>query len=487
MAALRSSHWQLWRRSAAAARLPAPAASWAARRLLAHDADPSSTGDFRSFSAPPIALSEYQERRERLVARMLPRSVAIVPGAGWPLMSADVHYRFRQDTELSYLCPESRYAAALLVHVDDAGVARTTAVVPPRDPDRELWDGRRLSLDEAVAAFGVDDAISTLQLHSILTGLGKDVQHLYFSGRRHRNGPHSMQIQHALKNFSFASMHCLDQELHHLRIIKSPAEIAIMRAAGAIGALSMVTAMQATAPGVSENSLDAVLEFSSRSWGGANLLPYAPVVAGGVRATTLHYVANDQILRDSELVLVDSGADYRGYASDITRTWPVSGTFTEPQAKLYDAVLNVLLAVTAACESCAQQRLSLGDLQQLAVTLMTDQLKHIGLISSSATAAEVIGRTRRLFPHAISHFLGMDVHDTSSRPMSTPLREGMVFTIEPGIYVPDSDEFPKEYRGLGVRIEDDIAISERGYEVLTESCPKTIEDVEAVLATGRSA
>ena len=244
-----------------------------------------------------------------------------------------------------------------------------------------------------------------------------------------------------------------------------------MRNAAAVSSSAMVTAMRATQPGMNERQLDALLEYEVRRRG-ATSLAYPPVVAGGARANTLHYVRNDQLLRAGDLLLVDAGAEYAGYCADITRVWPVDGRFSEPQAAVYNAVLAVQETCLAALQAGAVD--SFRALEETARAVLGTELEKLGLVRPSMPSAARRETLYRLMPHAIGHYIGMDVHDCSTVSTMAPrLVAGVALTVEPGIYIPDLDGFPAELRGLGVRIEDDVVIcAGGGVEVLTASCPK---------------
>ncbi|KAL2919363.1 aminopeptidase [Polyrhizophydium stewartii] len=262
-----------------------------------------------------------------------------------------------------------------------------------------------------------------------------------------------------------------------LRLYKSPAEIQVMRQAGRITGRAFVEAMRATKPGTTEHQLSAVLEFHLRMQG-ADGFAYVPVVAGGRNALTLHYVQNKQMLRDGDLVLVDAGGEYGHYASDVTRTWPVNGKFTAAQKKLYESVLRVQKHIIKQCTEAA--RTTLDQLQYETAGMLQEE------ISALLGRPVSMGEMNALYPHHVSHWLGMDVHDTGSVSRSTRLSEGMVVTIEPGLYIPDSPNYPPEFRGVGIRIEDDVAVggpSTHGAPViLSVDAPKEVVDIEAVMA-----
>ncbi|XP_035166999.1 xaa-Pro aminopeptidase 3-like, partial [Oxyura jamaicensis] len=221
-------------------------------------------------------------------------------------------------------------------------------------------------------------------------------------------------------------------------------------------------------------------EFECRARG-ADILAYPPVVAGGNRSNTLHYVKNNQLIKDGELVLLDGGCESSCYVSDITRTWPVNGRFTKPQAELYQAVLDI----QKSCLSLCSPGVSLENIYSLMLSLIGQKLKDLGILKSSVTESQFFKAVRKYCPHHVGHYLGMDVHDTPDMSRSLPLQPGMVITIEPGLYIPEDDmNAPERFRGIGVRIEDDVVIAEDSPLILSADCPKEIYDIEQIC--GRS-
>ncbi|MBN3323454.1 XPP3 aminopeptidase, partial [Atractosteus spatula] len=249
-----------------------------------------------------------------------------------------------------------------------------------------------------------------------------------------------------------------------------------MREAGRITSEAFKKTMAASRANIDEAYLYAKFDFECRAHG-ANFLAYPPVVAGGNRANTLHYVSNNQIIKDGEMVLLDGGCEYFGYVSDVTRTWPVSGRFSPPQAELYQAVLDI----QGACLALCSPGVSLDSIYSHMLRLLGARLKDLGIISSRAGDADTHRAARRYCPHHVGHYLGMDVHDTPDLSRAQPLRPGMAITIEPGLYIPEDDSScPERFRGMGVRIEDDVVIreEEKGPLVLSADTPKTMEEIE---------
>uniref|UniRef100_A0A8C7XCQ5 X-prolyl aminopeptidase 3, mitochondrial n=1 Tax=Oryzias sinensis TaxID=183150 RepID=A0A8C7XCQ5_9TELE len=267
--------------------------------------------------------------------------------------------------------------------------------------------------------------------------------------------------------------------VHSLRALKSSAEVALMQEAGRITAQAFRRTMALCGGEVDEAVLFAKFDFENRI-NGANFLAYPPVVAGGNRANTLHYINNNQIIKEGEMVLLDGGCEFFGYVSDITRTWPVNGKFSPIQAELYEAVLEV----QHSCLSLCSPGVSLDHIYSTMLALLGRQLKRLGILKAGASDADALKAARRYCPHHVGHYLGMDVHDTPELSRSQPLQPGMVITIEPGLYISeDNEEAPKHFRGLGVRIEDDVVIRDKGGPlILSSDAPKSIADVEKACA-----
>ncbi|KAJ3162434.1 hypothetical protein HDU86_004915 [Geranomyces michiganensis] len=358
--------------------------------------------------------------------------------------------------------------------------------VRPRDTSREIWDGPRAGLEGAKRYFGADEAreIDTLPayINSLASSPAGPVYTDLSLGPKlsSRDSSITSMLRNSILGSSgqhTAAFEPLKPLLNDLRLSKSPAETAVMRQAGRITGRAFVDMMKATKPGVGEHDLWAVAEHSVKRRG-ASRLAYVPVVAGGKNALTIHYVLNDQLLDDGTMVLVDAGGEYGGYASDVTRTWPVNGKFSKEQRALYNAVLRVQRTCIAKCSGDAA--VSLDDLQREAFELLRGECST--LFGRTLSNKEM----NRLYPHHVGHWLGLDVHDTQSVHRTTRLQPGMVVTIEPALYIPDSPDFPEAYRGIGVRIEDDVVVGgkETGWAptVLSVEAPKEVEDIEAVMA-----
>uniref|UniRef100_A0A671NZX3 X-prolyl aminopeptidase 3, mitochondrial n=1 Tax=Sinocyclocheilus anshuiensis TaxID=1608454 RepID=A0A671NZX3_9TELE len=423
---------------------------------------------------PGLTQTEFEFRRQRL-ASLIKMQAERLTGSGassnsshivivlsHPIryMTNDIPYPFHQNQDFLYLTGIMEPDSTLVMY-GSGKPDQAVLFVPRRDPSRELWDGPRSGKDGAAALTGLERVHSTEELGVVLKSL-KGGTIWYNSSQPCHPHLHQNHVLPLLEGGQLTKS--LRPLTHSLRAIKSPAEVALMKAAGRITAQAFKKTMAMTKGDIDETVLYAKFDFECRAHG-ANFLAYPPVVAGGNRANTLHYINNNQIVKDGEMVLLDGGCEYFGYVSDITRTWPVNGKFSPAQRELYEAVLEVQLA----CLSQCNPGISLDYIYSTMLTL---------LARSSHAAA------RQFCPHHVGHYLGMDVHDTPELSRSQPLQPGMVITIEPGLYISEDDSScPERFRGLGVRIEDDVVIQEHGGPlILSANTPKTIAEVERACA-----
>uniref|UniRef100_A0A8C7EDN6 Xaa-Pro aminopeptidase 3 n=1 Tax=Nothoprocta perdicaria TaxID=30464 RepID=A0A8C7EDN6_NOTPE len=438
---------------------------------------------------PGLSQVEYALRRHKLMSLIqkeahgqdgLDHTVILLSNPTY-YMSNDIPYIFHQDTNFLYLCgfqePDS-----ILVLQSIPGKAlpshKAILFVPSRDPSRELWDGPRSGPDGAVALTGVDEAYTVEEFRHLVTKLKGESNMIWYDlAKPVHTQLHSDYLQPLAEMKARSQNHIqgVRRLVQNLRLIKSPAEIERMKIAGQVTAEALIETMFASKSPVDEAFLYAKFEFECRARG-ADILAYPPVVAGGNRSNTLHYVKNNQLIKDGELVLLDGGCESSCYVSDITRTWPINGRFTEPQAELYQAVLDI----QKSCLSLCSPGVSLENIYSLMLSLVGQKLKELGILKTKLEIA-----VRKYCPHHVGHYLGMDVHDTPDISRSLPLQPGMVITIEPGLYIPEDDaSAPARFRGIGVRIEDDVVITEDAPLVLSADCPKELEHIEHIC--GRS-
>lgn len=440
---------------------------------------------------PGLTQTEYELRRHKLAsliaaqaARLDPTSpkngtlsshIAVILSHPTRYMTNDIPYPFHQNQDFLYLTgilePDCALVLCCLPRPEKA-----ILFVPRRDPARELWDGPRSGRDGASALTGVERVHSTEELGLVLKTLKGST--VWYDGSPSCHPQlHQAHMRPLLEGGPMVRP--LRPLIHSLRAIKSHGEVALMREAGRITAQAFKRTMSMSRGDVDEALLYAKFDFECRAHG-ANFLAYPPVVAGGNRANTLHYISNNQIVKNGEMVLLDGGCEYFGYVSDVTRTWPVNGKFSPAQAELYEAVLEV----QKACLSLCSPGVSLDHIYSSMLALLGGKLRDLGVIPRTASDADAGKAARRYCPHHVGHYLGMDVHDTPELSRSQPLQPGMAITIEPGLYISENDDgCPERFRGLGVRIEDDVVIREEGGPlILSADTPKTIPDIESICA-----
>ena len=437
---------------------------------------------------PGIAASEYAERRAALAALLPDRSVALFACAPLSYMSHDVPFPFHQDVDLLYLCGFQEHASLLAcVKPGPSAAPRWHLFVKPTCPNKALWDGPTAGVDGARRHFLPDgEAHDVARVGDVLRReLRVDDQAAVFYEAGGDPALHQA-LQPLLSTCAArgAAPRSPRPLVQSLRLKKSPAEQELMRRAARLSTRSFGAVMHgsqhAARRGLSEAAVAAHFEFECRL-NGAERLAYPSVVAGGENATVLHYMHNDAALEPDTMLLMDAGASLHGYASDITRTWPLSGRFSAAQRDLYEAVLDVNQRVIAACR--ADGATSLNSLHRYSVQCTFDNLVALGVLRRDDPHA--LARCQRWYPHAIGHWLGLDVHDTPAVSSNVPLEPAMVVTVEPGLYfgVDDADA-PAWCRGIGIRIEDDVLVAPPGEaaEVLSRDVPKEPGEVERLMA-----
>ncbi len=431
-------------------------------------------------------MTHYQNRRQRLLDAMPAESLAILPGASLVTRSRDTEYPFRQNSDFWYLTGFNEPDAWLVLHKT---TEKTTShvFVLPKDPKQEVWTGRRLGPEAAPQQLGVDQAWSVEQLdEQLATWLG-GVNSVWMPFDDAALYPRWLSWRSlALKKGQRKA--CLPQQLVDLsgwlaeqRLIKDEQEQALMRRAAEISAQAHVQVMRTCRPGLFEYQLQAQLEafFVDQ---GASGPAYASIVGSGANACILHYIDNQKRLEAGELVLIDAGAEYQGYAGDITRTFPVSGRFSPPQRQLYDWVL----AANEAAIALVRPGVTLEAIHQKVLAVLTEGLLSLGLIQGDLNVCLEQEAWRPFFMHGTGHWLGLDVHDVGRyRQQGQPraLQRGMVLTIEPGLYIAEDElSVAPEWRGIGIRIEDNLLVTASGAEVLTQGVPKQADAIEALMA-----
>ncbi len=437
-----------------------------------------------------IPRSEYARRRKALMAQMEPNSIAILPAAPVHIRNRDVEHIYRQDSDFQYLTgfPEPEAVLALI-----PGRAHGEYVLfcRERDPERELWDGLRAGQDGAIAQYGADDAFPIGDIDDILPGLIEGRERVYYAIGCNQEFDHRlMEWINVIRSKARQGAQppndfdALDHLLHDMRLYKSAAEIKVMKDAAEISAAAHVRAMQTARPGLCEYHLEAELEYVFRK-NGSKMPAYGSIVAGGRNACILHYRENDAPLKDGDLILIDAGCEIDCYASDITRTFPVNGRFSPEQKAIYELVLKAQEAAFAAIGPDKHW----NEAHEATVRVIAAGLLELGLLSGSLDEVIENESYKAYYMHRAGHWLGMDVHDVGDYKVGGEwrvLEPGMALTVEPGIYIPADDErVAKKWRGSGVRIEDDVGVTKGGCEILTGGVPKTVAEIEALMAAAR--
>ena len=418
--------------------------------------------------------------------RMEPKSVAIIPSAREATRSNDTNYRFRQDSDFYYLTafeePES------IAVIGPTREHKYTLFVRPRDPEREIWDGRRAGVEGATSEFGADEALPIEEFPAKLEEILDGAEKLYYR----------LGVNPDLDNMiirTISRMRALNRKpihpptviidpatiVHEMRVIKSNEEVELMQRAADIAAAAHCEAMKTVQPGMKEYQIEALLEQFFRREGAAGPA-YTSIVGAGANATVLHYINNDAELRDGDLLLVDAGAEYKGYASDITRTYPVNGKFTKAQREIYDLVLEAQMS----CVEMVRPGVTHDDLKSHSIEVLTKGMVKLGLLKGEPEQLIKEEKYKQFYMHGLGHMLGVDVHDVGQYyfdKQSRALEPGVVMTVEPGLYIaPGTKDVPEQYVGIGVRIEDDVLCTNNGPRVLTSKVPKDADEIERLMA-----
>tara|TARA_B100000700_G_scaffold302064_1_gene371976 strand:+ start:27674 stop:29011 length:1338 start_codon:yes stop_codon:yes gene_type:complete len=432
-----------------------------------------------------IERDEYRQRCQALMAALPSQSAVLLPAASLTTRSNDSDYPFRQRSDFHYLTgfPEPD---ALLLLLPGREAGESVLFCQERNPAIEAWTGVRLGIEGALAHFAIDEAFENPVRVEHLAELIDGRETLYLLLDDADSLALADEVRSELKGRARRgatapqALADLAPLLHEQRLIKSEAELALLRHAGKVSAKAHVRAMCTARPGLNEYHLQAELEHEFR-WQGAQGPAYDSIVGGGANACVLHYIENRDPLEAGELVLIDAGAEFDLYAGDITRTFPVSGCFSSPQRQLYDIVLAAQERAIEAVTPGA----TLAAIHQGVVRDLSRGLLELGLLDGDLETVISEERYKRFYLHSTSHWLGLDVHDVGSYRRDgepRPLVPGMVLTVEPGLYIPDEEDIPAPFRGIGIRIEDDVAVTAEGHEVLTAGVPKRVAEIEALMA-----
>ena len=435
---------------------------------------------------------EVVRRRKELMQQMEPNSIALLCAAPPSTRSNDTEYLYRQNSDFYYLTGFTEHDA-LLALIPGREQGEVVLFCQEKDKTRELWTGIRVGPEQAIKELQIDDAFPIGDIDDILPGLIEGRDRVYYSmGKDQRFDQRVMDWVKVIRGKVRQGAHppgeflVLDHLLNEMRLVKSPLEIKLMEKAGAISVQAHKRAMAVCRPGLQEYQLEAELlhEFV-RS--GSRAPAYNNIVAGGKNACILHYIENNAQLRDGDLVLIDAGCEYEYYAADITRTFPVNGRFSTEQRALYEIVLKAQLDAIKVIKPGTPW----DEPHNVTVRVITQGLVDLGLLKGDVQELIKSEAYRAFYMHRAGHWLGIDVHDVGDYKIDNKwrlLEPGMVTTIEPGIYVaPDNMDVAKKWRGIGIRIEDDVLVTRTGHRVLSHGVPKTVEEIESFMAQAQAA
>jgi Xaa-Pro aminopeptidase len=434
-----------------------------------------------------IKPKEYARRRRQLMRMAGENSIVILQAAPPSIRNNDVYYPYRQDSDFLYLTGFREHSALLVMIPDGEGDGKCILFCRDRDPEREMWDGKMAGLESAVSDYGMDEACDISEVDSRLQEMLHDRDRIY-----HDLGRDPLFDQRligwlnefrgkARKTFHAPEeIHALDHMLHDMRVYKSREELSAMRRSAKVAIEAHEQVMRDCRPGMNEADIHAgLLHTFTRNQCEPS---YLPIVGGGPNACVLHYIANRDVLRDGELLLIDAGAEYDGYASDITRTFPINGKFSQEQKELYEVVLAAQSAAIGKAYAGNQWQ----EVHDAAIRVATEGMVELGILKNSVDEEIESGRYKHFYVHNTGHWLGLDVHDVGEYTIdghSRELEPGMVMTVEPGIYInPQEEEVPGCFRGVGIRIEDNVAITRDEPRILTDGLARTPDEIEALMA-----
>jgi len=435
---------------------------------------------------PSHDMAIFKERR-KIVGQKIPNSALIVASHPEMIRNHDVHYPYRQDSNMFYLTGFEEPESVMVLRPGHS--PEYVMFVRRKDPLRETWDGFRYGPEGAQEAFQCDKTYAIDELESVLPKLLSEVDNVYYRlfqnhefDKKFRNAIETVRINQGRSGLGILPIHDSTELLGEMRVKKSEIEKNWLRKACRITAESHLQLMKETKPGMNERDLQAIIEYNFKRLG-AQREGYNSIVAGGANACTLHYIFNDQELKSGELVLVDAGAEVNYYTGDITRTYPINGKFTDGQKAVYEKVLKVQKHII----SLVKPGMSFKTLVDTTIELLTQSLLELGILSGNLQQNIEQNNYKKYYPHGVSHWLGMDVHDAGLYKIkgeSRRLEAGMSFTVEPGLYLPANDSaVPSNMRGIGIRIEDNILVTDTGCENMTSLVPKEIKDLESVIGS----
>ncbi len=433
-----------------------------------------------------ISQQEFIARQDRLLAECEPNSVCFVPAASLATRSNDTHYLFRQNSDFWYLTGfEEPDAWLILSNHPRYGENYRAMVCPTKDKTTEIWQGKRLGADAALARFSLDEAFDLEELDDAVLESLQGHDNVYFAlGDNASADTLLMDAMSHLRGIpkralAPSSIKDIRPLIHEMRLFKSACEIAVMKAAANISARAHKRAMTFAYPECYEYQIEAELHHEF-AMAGARSPAYGTIVGAGSNGCILHYTQNNAQICDGDLILIDAGAEYLGYAADISRTFPVSGKFSEPQKALYE----IVLAAQEKVLTMVGPGITLPEAMQCSVEVITQGLVALGVLKGSVAENLASKAWQQFYMHGIGHYLGLDVHDVGEYKIKgedRPFKPGMVLTIEPGIYISDDADVPSQYKGIGIRIEDNVVITATGADVITSDVPKTVEQIEQLM------
>ena len=431
---------------------------------------------------------EFRKRRKKLMDMLGDDSIAILPAAPEKMRNRDVAYRYRQDSDFYYLTGFAEPEAVVAL-IPGRSQGEFVLFCRERNREQEIWHGTRAGLEGACADYGADDAYPITDLDDILPGLLENRERIYYT--MGNNAPFDQRVLgwvNQVRGKARSGIHApeqfvsLNNILHDMRLYKSRHEISMLRKAAAISATAHMRAMRSCRPGKTEYQIEAELihEFMRQ---GAHSAAYPSIVGSGANSCVLHYIDNIRELEDGDILLIDAGAEYQSYASDVTRTFPVNGRFSSQQQAIYEVVLAAQLAAIDAVRPGNHW----AQPHDAAVEVLTEGLVALGILKGKPKTLIKEKAYSRYFMHKTGHWLGMDVHDVGDYKVGEAwrlLEPGMVMTVEPGLYFPPQKGLARKWWNTGVRIEDDVLVTKAGHEVLSRDAPKGISEIEALMAQG---
>ena len=426
--------------------------------------------------------AEFNQRRQRVFEQMQDNSALVVFTETEKRRNSDCDYLFRPDSYFWYLTGFGEPCSALLL-VKKEGKEEATIFLRKKDPLMETWNGRRLGVEVAPATLEVNEAFDIEEFQTIFAEKVENLTACYHARGLQTWGDklvfESFDAMTAQRKKSPSTLIDWQPMLSEMRLFKSENEVALMQQACHISALAHIRAMKTTRPNRYEMEIEGEIQYEFSRFG-ARFPSYNQIVAGGENACILHYNENDQVLQDGELLLIDAGAEFAMYAGDITRTFPINGKFTQPQRDVYEIVLD---AMKASMKLLVPNG-SIKAANDKAVKIMTEGMVRLGILKGEVDKLIEEKAYKQFYMHGLGHWLGLDVHDVGDygTERDRPLEIGMVLTIEPGLYIPKSADVPEQYKGIGIRIEDNLLITEYGNKNLTSGVPKEMDEIEALMA-----